>query len=104
MSIDIRIRYAIVPVRALEPIAVCADPSCGGRPGPTLPVGWSLAGVADFNRNGKTDYALFKPSTCQSAIYYLSGPAYVSSAYGPTIPTGYELMGTADFNADNKPD
>jgi hypothetical protein len=60
--------------------------------------------VADFNRNGKTDYALFNPSTRQTAIYYLSGPAYVSSAFGPTIGSGYELTGTADFNGDGSPD
>jgi hypothetical protein len=60
--------------------------------------------VADFNRNGKTDYALFNPVTRQTAIYYLSGPTYVSSAFGPTIPSGYELTETADFNRDGKPD
>jgi hypothetical protein len=60
--------------------------------------------VADFNGNGQTDYALFKPSTRQTAIYYLSGPMYVSSAFGPTIASGYELMGTADFNGNGKPD
>jgi hypothetical protein len=61
-------------------------------------------GVADFNRNGKNDYALFKPSTYQTAIYYLSGTAYVSSAFGPTIGSGYELKGSADVNGDGKPD
>jgi hypothetical protein len=37
-------------------------------------------------------------------MFYLSGPAYVSSAFGPTIAIGYELTGTADFNGDGKPD
>jgi hypothetical protein len=61
-------------------------------------------GVADFNRNGKNDYALFNPNTRQTAIYYLLGTAYVSSAYGPTIGSGYELIGTADFNGNGNPD
>jgi hypothetical protein len=53
---------------------------------------------------GRTDYALFNPSTHQSGIYYLSGTLYVGSAFGPTIAVGYELMGTADFNGNGKPD
>ena len=72
--------------------------------GPTLPVGWRIAGVADFNRNGTTDYDLFNPSTRQTAIYYLLGTVYAGSAFGPTIASGYELMGTADFNGNGKPD
>ena len=76
----------------------------GGAFGPTLPVGWRLAGLADFNGNGNTDFALFNASTRQSGIYYLVGPVYVSSAFGPTIASGYELMGTADFNGNGKPD
>ena len=76
----------------------------GGVNRPTLPVGWRLAGVADFNGNGKTDYALFNPSTRQTAIYYLLGTVYVSSAFGPTIASGYELMETADFNGNGNPD
>jgi hypothetical protein len=60
--------------------------------------------VADFNRNGKNDYALFNPGTRRTAIYYLSGTVYVSSAFGPTIASGYELKGTADFNGGGKPD
>jgi FG-GAP-like repeat len=35
----------------------------GGVLGPTLPAGWSLAGVADFNGDGKRDYLLLNAST-----------------------------------------
>ena len=35
----------------------------GSAYGPTLPPGWSVAGVADFNGDGHPDYALFIPST-----------------------------------------
>ena len=55
-------------------------------------------------RDGFPDYALFNASTRRTAIWYLSGPAYVSSAFGPTIASGYELTGTADFNGDGSPD
>jgi hypothetical protein len=60
--------------------------------------------VADFDRDGKVDYLLFKPATRQSQIWYLSGPTYVSAANGPTVTSGYQLAGTADFNRDTKPD
>ena len=44
-----------------------------GGYGPTLPVNWSVAGVADFNRDGHRDYLLFNSSNHQTAIWYLSG-------------------------------
>jgi hypothetical protein len=60
--------------------------------------------VADFNRDGNNDYALFNSSTRQTAIWYLSGVRVVAGAWGPTLPSGWTLIGTADFNADRKPD
>ena len=33
-----------------------------GLLGPTLPAGWNLIDVADFNSDGNPDYLLFKPS------------------------------------------
>jgi hypothetical protein len=65
---------------------------------------WRLAGAADFNGNGRTDYALFNPTTRRTAIYYLTGTVYAGSAFGPTLASGYELKGTADFNGNGKPD
>ena len=44
-----------------------------GAYGPTLPVGWNVIDVADFNGDGKPDYALFNPSTRHTTIWYLSG-------------------------------
>jgi hypothetical protein len=72
--------------------------------GPTLPAGWSVAGVADFNRDGHPDYLLFNPVTRQTWIWYLSGGTHLTGAAGPTITSGYELVGAADFNGDGKPD
>jgi hypothetical protein len=63
-----------------------------------------LAGVADFNRDGHTDYALFNSSTGQTAIWYLSGRTQIGGAYGPTVPGGWRLVATADLNGDGKPD
>jgi len=60
--------------------------------------------VADFNRDAHPDYALFNPSTRQTAIWYLNNNVYVSAAYGRTITSGYVLSGVADFNVDGHPD
>ena len=75
--------------------------------GPELPSDWRLVDAADFNGNGRPDYLLFRPSTAQTAIWYLSGTSgttFVSSAFGPTIPGGWVLVTTADFNGEGHPD
>jgi hypothetical protein len=61
-------------------------------------------GVADFNRDGKTDYLLFNPGTHQSAIWYLSGVTLVQGAFGPTLPSAWAVLGVGNFNGDGKPD
>jgi hypothetical protein len=77
-----------------------------GAYGPTLPAGWLVIDVADFNgdSNGFLDYALFNPSTRQTAIWYLSEVTFVGAAYGPTLPSGWALVATGDFNGDGNPD
>jgi hypothetical protein len=67
-------------------------------------VGWSLITTADFNRNGKPDYALYNANTRNTAIWYLNNNVYVSATYGPTLPNGWQLVATGDFNGDAKPD
>ena len=76
----------------------------GGAYGPTLPAGWNVMDVADFNGDGNPDYALFAPSTRQTAIWYLSGVMRVGGAYGPTLPSGWALVAVGKFNGDCKPD
>ena len=77
----------------------------GGAFGPTLPGAWRVVGVADFNRDGKTDYLLFNPSTHQSAhLVSLRGHACLGGAFGPTLPSAWALVGVGDFNGDGKPD
>jgi elongation factor P hydroxylase len=67
-------------------------------------VGWTLAGIADFNGDDKPDYLLFNPSTRASMIWYLSGATRIGSASGPSIAAGYNLTGAADFDGNGKPD
>ena len=75
----------------------------GGACGPTL-AGWSVVGVADFDGDGRPDYLLFNSTSHQTAIWYLSGTTFVSSAFGPSLPNGWDLVAVGDFNADGKPD
>ena len=72
--------------------------------GPTLPSDWNFITVADFNRDSHPDYTLFKFSTGQTAIWYLSGPTFISGAYGPSLPPGWEPVAAVDFNGGGNPD
>jgi hypothetical protein len=58
----------------------------GGAYGPILAAGWSLIDVADLNRDGNNDYALFNSSTRQTAIWYLSGNMITGSAWVQLSP------------------
>jgi FG-GAP-like repeat len=69
-----------------------------------LPVGTARAVVRDFNGDGSPDYVLQKPSTHQTAIWYLNNNVYVGSDAGPNIPANWGVVGAADFNGDGKPD
>ena len=71
---------------------------------PTLPVGWIVVGVADFNGDSQPDYLLYNVSTRQTAVWYLNNNVFVSGAYGPTLPAGWKVVGVADFDGDGRPD
>jgi hypothetical protein len=75
-----------------------------GSYGPTLPAGWSVVSVADFNRDGHPDYLLLNSTTLQTVIWYLSGVTHIGSNHGPTLPSGWQFVTTADFNGDGYPD
>ena len=76
-----------------------------GAFGPILPAGWNLIDVADFNRDGNNDYALFNSSTRQTAIWYLSGNMIVGERLGSdsSRAAGHWLRRVI-LTADGKPD
>ena len=68
------------------------------------PSGWNLIKAADFNGDGKPDYALFNANTRQTAVWYMNDNVFVGGAYGPTLAVGWGLKGVADFNRDGHSD
>ena len=61
--------------------------------------------ATDFNGDGHPDYALYKASTQQTAIWHLNNNyVHFGGAFGPTLPTGWQVVGVADFNLDDHPD
>ena len=63
-----------------------------GAYGPTLPAGWEVAVVADFNRDGHPDYLLFNPTTRGTVIWLMNNNMHVTSIYGPTLPAGWSVV------------
>ena len=76
----------------------------GSASGPTLPAGWTVAGVGDFNRDGHPDYVLFNSVSHATVIWYMNNNVYTTGAYGPTLPGGWSVAAVADFNGDGHPD
>jgi cyclophilin family peptidyl-prolyl cis-trans isomerase len=70
-----------------------------------LPVanGWNIAGVADFNSDGKPDILLNNPTQGWNSVWFLDGTNYSGYANLPSAP-GWQSLGTGDFNNDGNPD
>ena len=75
-----------------------------GTSAPTLPVGWIVVGVADFNGDSQPDYLLYNVSTRHTAVWYLNNNVFVGGAFGPTLPANWKVVGVADFDGDGRPD
>ena len=58
----------------------------------------------DFNRDGKPDFLLYKPSTQQTAVWFLNDNVYIGGGATPTLPPGWRVASAADFNRDGHPD
>ena len=54
--------------------------------------------------DGKPDFVLYKASTGQTVVWYLSNNVYAGAAFGPTLAAGWSLAGVADFNRNGRTD
>jgi hypothetical protein len=64
----------------------------GNAKAPSLPVGWAVSGVADFNGDGQPDFLLYNAATRRTYLWYQDGPTMLGGTYGPTLPAGWTLV------------
>jgi hypothetical protein len=77
----------------------------GGYVSTSLPSGWNICAVADFNGDGHPDLCLQNTTSNKVAIWYLNGLNVTGSAYVSITPgSGWKVAAAADFNGDGKPD
>src|ERR1043166_72731 len=77
-------------------------------PTDTVPAGWRVVAVADFNHDGVPDLVWQSDSTRQATVWYMGGTggstmqswAFVSADGVP----GWQITGAADLNGDGVPD
>ncbi len=68
---------------------------------------WSLAGIADFNRDGSLDLLWRDSSSGRTTIWYMTGTTW-NGAYADVLPTlsdpDWQIAAVRDFNQDGNPD
>ena len=57
--------------------------------GPSIPVGYRLEGISDFDRSGRPDFLLYSSSTRRTAIWYLNNTSVLRTVFGPVSASGY---------------
>jgi hypothetical protein len=72
--------------------------------GPGSP--WAIAGVGDFNGDGKSDILLFDSSTGQVYTWLMNGTIIIGQGSPWTLGPGspWAIAGVGDFNGDGKSD
>ena len=87
----------------------CAEPwptleNTTGAPIVTVvPTDWSIAGVGDFDGNGRADI-LWRSSAGEVAFWFMNGAAIVSGPSIGVIANDWMISGVADFTGDGKSD
>jgi hypothetical protein len=74
-------------------------------------LGWTLAAVADFNRDAVPDLVWLDETRRRATVWYMGGTGgaqrqawtWISGPAGTDVP-GWKIVAAADFNADGVPD
>jgi FG-GAP-like repeat len=64
---------------------------------------WTVAGIGDFNGDGKADI-LWRDTSGNIAIWFMNGVTITSGAAVGNLATTWSVVGTGDFNGDGKTD
>jgi hypothetical protein len=70
-------------------------------------VRWKMAGVADFNRDGRQDILWHHNVSGEAVLWYMNGSVLVSGTFTdpPGLPdVGWRMVAVGDYNGDGKAD
>ena len=77
----------------------------GDRVGRAVDAGWTLVGVADFNKDGRSDLLFQNQTTGQLVIWYMNGATYVGGGQSSaTAGPDWKVVGVGDYNGDGYAD
>ncbi len=68
-----------------------------------VPLNWNIAGIGDFNGDGKSDF-LWRNDAGLVAIWDMNDGAIVGGGAVASVPSNWQIAGTGDFNGDHKSD
>ncbi|MEI2734889.1 MAG: FG-GAP-like repeat-containing protein [Rhodoblastus sp.] len=80
-------------------VSIASTTSIGVVPSP-----WIVAGIGDFNGDGKADILWRNTSTGDNVVFLMNGTSILSAAVVSNVPTGWTVAGIGDFNGDGKAD
>ena len=75
----------------------------GSGPPGTRSTDWTIAGIGDFDGDGKADI-LWRNTNGALEMWFMNGLAVISTASLGNVPSVWSVVGNGDFNGDGKAD